>query len=125
MMKRSEKRNITISPWFSLCGLFGFLGLLPADANNSQYFFFIFFGFFAWFFWGKLMKEQADERMAENQKKAAQAMTTCFCLLAFFLLFALSKGISGSMVLLFGSLGYAACMILTPALVLYFDRVAG
>lgn len=125
MMKRPEKKSHTISPWFSLFGVFGFLGFLPADANNSQYFFFIFFGFFAWFFWGKLMKEQADERMVENQKKAAQTMTAFFCMLSFFLLFALSKGVSGAAVLLFGSLAYAACMILTPALILYFDRVAG
>lgn len=118
------KKQIKIPPWLGLLGFTGFLGLLPPDAHNSQYFFFIFFGFFAWFFWGKLMKEEADERMVENQTRAAQIMVSLFALLAFGLLFALSKGVSAASALLFGSLGYAACFILSPALVLYFDRAA-
>lgn len=119
-----NKRNTTvrIPAWAGLMGLFGFLGFLPSDPNHSQYFFFVFFGFFAWFFWAALMKEQADERLLENQKRAAQTMVGLFCMLSFFLLFALSKGIEARWVLLAGSLGYAACMILSPALVLWYDR---
>ena len=122
-----HKKEISIPPWAGLLGLLGFLGFLPTsayDPNHSQYFFFAFFGFFAWFFWSKLMSEPADERLVENQKRASQTMCSLFCLLSFFLLFALSKGVSGSTVLLFGSLGYALCMILAPALVLFYDRVS-
>lgn len=123
------KKQIKIPAWAGLLGLFGFLGFLPAvgganDPNHSQYFFFIFFGFFSWFFWSKLMGESADERLIENQKRATQSMCTLFSLLSFFLLFALSKGAAGSAVLLLGSLGYAVCMILSPALVLFYDRVS-
>ena len=119
-----QSRNVKIPAWAGLLGFLGFLGLLPTDAHNSQYFFFVFFGFFAWFFWARLMAEPADERLVENQKRATQTMCSLFCLLAFFLLFALSKGVEARWVLLAGSLGYALCMIATPVLVLYFDRVA-
>ena len=120
MKKRSKP--VHIPAWAGLLGLFGFMGFLPPDPHNSQYFFFVFFGFFAWFFWVPLMREQADERLLENQKRAAQNMMSLFCLLSFFLLFALSKGVEARWVLLFGSLGYAACMVLSPALVLWYDR---
>lgn len=115
-------RTARIPAWAGLLGLLGFLGFLPADPNNSQYLFFVFFGFFAWFFWGKLMKEEADERLLENQKRAAQTMVGLFCMLSFLLLLALSKGVEARWVLLGGSLGYAACMILSPVLVLWYDR---
>ena len=68
------------------------------------------------------MKEKVDERLLENQRRAGQGMATLFALLSFSLLFALSKGVGADKVLLFGSLGYAACFILAPALVLYLDR---
>ena len=119
-----KRRDIKIPAWMGILGLLGFLGLLPGDAHNSQYFFFIFFGFFGWYFWSKLMGQKEDERLLENQRRAAQVMCTLFCLLAFLLLFALSKGVPGSTVLLAGSLGCGLCMILSPALILYFDRVA-
>lgn len=119
---KTRKKNVRIPAWAGLLGLLGFLGFLPPDPNNSQYFFFIFFGFFAWFFWAPLMREEADERLLENQKRASQTMVGLFCMLSFFLLFALSKGIEARWVLLAGSLGYAACMILSPALTLWYDR---
>lgn len=120
-MKRG--RTFSPKPWWGLLGLTGFLGLLPPGADGRRpYFFFIFFGFFSWFFWGLLMREQQDERMVENQKRANSFMTTCFALLAFFMLFALDKGVGGQNVLLFGSLGYAACFTLSPALIFYLDR---
>ena len=123
-MARREK-EIRISPWFSLMGFLGFLGFLPKVNNHPNYFFFIFFGFFAWFFWGKLMKEQTDERMVENQKRASQLMLTFFILLSFALIFLLDRQVSADTVRLVGSLGYALGLILSTALVLYFDRVAG
>lgn len=122
------KKQKRIPSWLGFLGVLGFLGFLPGNPSgspgHSQYFFFIFFGFFAWFFWGKLMGEPADERLLENQKRATTYLCQFFTLLSFFLLFALSKGMAGHLILLFGSLAYALGMILSPALVLYFDRVS-
>ena len=117
--------SFRISPWFSLLGLLGFLGFLPSnEPPHSTSFFFLFFSFFGWFFWGLLGREFPDERLLENQQRAGQIMLRCFTLLSFFLLLALSKGAAAAMVLRWGSLAYAFCFILSPALIWYFDRVA-
>lgn len=122
MARKGSKRKI--SPWFSLLGFAGFLGFLPKVDGRPNYFFFLFFGFFGWFFWGKLMKEQADERLLENQNRAARWMLAFYTLLSFALLFLLDREVPSDTVLLVGSLGYALGFLLSPALVLYLDRVA-
>lgn len=119
-------KRFTIKPWMGLFGFLGFLGFVPNHRGEPQYFACLFFGFFAFYFWGKLARECVDERLLENQQRALRILAPCYALLNFFLLFFLQKEyIPRAMILLWGSLGYAACSIIGPALVLYFDQVEG
>ena len=111
-------------PWFSLFGFCGFLGFLPKVNGHPNYFFFIFFGFFAFFFYYQLEKNGVDERLLENRRRAVAVMLTFFTLLSFAMLYLLDRQISSDTVLLVGSLGYAAGLVLAPALTLFFDRKA-
>lgn len=81
--------------------------------------------FFSFYFWAKLGEEQVDERLLENQQRALRILAPCFASLSFFIIFSLQyDGIPRELIMLGGSLGYAACMILSPVLVLYLDKVA-
>lgn len=114
-----------LKPWMGLLGFLGFLGFIPTHSGEPQYFTTIFFVFFGFYFWGKLGGEEKDERLIENQHKAQRILSAFFALLSFFILFLLAKErVPREVILLGGSLGYALCFILAPALVLYFDQVA-
>lgn len=110
------KRNLRISP---ASGILGFFGLLGVFFNP---FFCIFFGFFSLFFWGLLEKEQSDERLEQNVKKAVSIAGRFGIILCFFLLFALDKQVPSETVLLYGSIAYAVVFTLAPALAYLIDK---
>ena len=110
------KHKIRISP---VLGILGFLGVLGFFFSP---FFCIFFGFFGFFFWGLLWKEQVDERLEDNVKRAAGIAARLYMVFGFFVLFALDKHIASEIVLLAGSIAYGLVMVLAPGLAYFLDK---
>lgn len=110
------KRKFRIPPALGILGFLGVLGFF------FEPFFCIFFAFFGFFFWGLLEKEQSDERLVENVNRAAGIAGRLGIMLCFFLLFALDKNVPSDIVLLWGSLAYAAVFTLAPAWAYFLDK---
>jgi hypothetical protein len=95
--------------------------LISFSSHSSVYF----LDSLVFFWWGLLSKEKTDERLDENLKRAASIAGRMGTALCFCILFALDKKLSTEFVLLWGSIGYAAVMVSSPAIAYFFDKRGG
>lgn len=68
-----KQRAIPQKPWMGVMGLLGCLGFTYFSTGQTYTLvYFAFFAFFSYFWWGKMGGQVPDERMLENQHKAAR-----------------------------------------------------